>query len=153
MESRKSLGSEHGHDMEHPVRNGRHIKESDGSDHGSDGNLYEETAPSIFPPKKPRKNRSKLFGMQGQHRRQRHTTYINPDDYEQKYPEDPYGLEAGPNARIWRVYLDECEAYDKEKVEDWRDTIDVLMVFVSIFLSSYYNYADAHHRPVCSRPS
>jgi Family of unknown function (DUF6535) len=28
------------------------------------------------------------------------------------------------------TYLDESEAYDKEKVEGWKDTIDVLLVFV-----------------------
>ncbi|KAL1746753.1 hypothetical protein HDZ31DRAFT_33533 [Schizophyllum fasciatum] len=54
---------------------------------------------------------------------------VNPFDYEQKYDEDEYGEELGPNARFWRVLLDEGHAYDSELVESWRDTLDVLLVF------------------------
>jgi hypothetical protein len=32
------------------------------------------------------------------------------------------------------TYLDESDAYDKEKVEGWKDTIDVLLVFVRYHL-------------------
>lgn len=52
------------------------------------------------------------------------------DDYELKYAEDEYGQEAGPNARVWKTYLDESEIYDLEKVESWKDTIDILLIFV-----------------------
>ncbi|CAG8639862.1 3739_t:CDS:2 [Acaulospora colombiana] len=51
----------------------------------------------------------------------------NPDDYEAKYPADEFGEEAGPNARFWRVYLDEAEVFDMEMTEGWKDTIDVLL--------------------------
>lgn len=61
------------------------------------------------------------------------TGYVNTDDYEEKYEPDPHGEEAGPNARIWRVYLDEANAYDVEMVEQWKDTVDMLLVFVSVF--------------------
>lgn len=54
------------------------------------------------------------------------------DDYEAKYAPDPWGEEAGPDARIWRVYLDEAEAYDREMLDQWRDTIETLLVFVRI---------------------
>lgn len=53
------------------------------------------------------------------------------DDYEAKYEPDPWGEEVGSNARVWRVYLDEAEAYDSEMTEQWKDTVDVLLVFVS----------------------
>jgi len=57
----------------------------------------------------------------------------NPDDYEQKYPDDPFGLEAGPNARVWKVYLDEADKFDTEKIEGWSDTIDLLLIFAGLF--------------------
>lgn len=56
---------------------------------------------------------------------------VNPSDYEQKYPEDPYGKEFEPEARVWKVYMDEAEVFDMELTEGWKDTVDVLLVFVS----------------------
>ncbi|KAK7440414.1 hypothetical protein VKT23_017052 [Stygiomarasmius scandens] len=50
-------------------------------------------------------------------------------DYEKKYPSDPYGAEAGEDARVWKVYLDEAEAYDDEMLKGFRDTINSLLVF------------------------
>ncbi|KAL1718553.1 hypothetical protein EV715DRAFT_200987 [Schizophyllum commune] len=57
----------------------------------------------------------------------------NPFDYEQKYDEDEYCKEMAPNARFWRVYLDEAHIYDAEMIEGWRDTLDVLLVFAGLF--------------------
>ncbi|KAG7443217.1 uncharacterized protein BT62DRAFT_982123 [Guyanagaster necrorhizus] len=54
-------------------------------------------------------------------------------DYEKTYPEDPIFEEMAPSARIWQAYLDECQTYDAEMVEVWRDTIDVLLVFAGLF--------------------
>ncbi|KAA1466027.1 hypothetical protein DENSPDRAFT_7912 [Dentipellis sp. KUC8613] len=54
-------------------------------------------------------------------------------NYEQKYPPDEMGEELGPNARIWRVYLDEAEAFDNDMINGWKDTIDVLLVFAGLF--------------------
>ena len=58
---------------------------------------------------------------------------IETFDYEQKYDEDEYCKEMAPNARFWRVYLDEAHIYDAEMIEGWRDTLDVLLVFVRSF--------------------
>lgn len=55
----------------------------------------------------------------------------DPYDYEQKYPEDEPYQEMGPMARIWKVFLDECTKFDAEMTEDWKDALDVLLVFVS----------------------
>ena len=52
-------------------------------------------------------------------------------DYEQKYPPDPSGKEASPEARVWLTYLDEAEMYDHDMVQGFRDTIDSLLVLVS----------------------
>ncbi|KAK7445071.1 hypothetical protein VKT23_014933 [Stygiomarasmius scandens] len=54
-------------------------------------------------------------------------------DYEKKYPPDPYGEEAGEDARIWKVYLDEAEAYDDEMLKGFRETINSLLVFAALF--------------------
>lgn len=57
----------------------------------------------------------------------------DPFDYEQKFPEDKRYEELGPTARVWRTYLEECAAFDVEMVEGWRDGLDVLLVFVSVY--------------------
>ncbi|KAK7445076.1 hypothetical protein VKT23_014938 [Stygiomarasmius scandens] len=54
-------------------------------------------------------------------------------DYEKKYPPDPYGQEIGEDARIWKVYLDEAEAYDDEMLKGFRETINSLLVFAALF--------------------
>ncbi|KAK0436780.1 hypothetical protein EV421DRAFT_1715721, partial [Armillaria borealis] len=53
--------------------------------------------------------------------------------YERKYPEDEKHEELGPFARFWRTYLDECAVFDAEMIEDWRDRLDVLLVFAGLF--------------------
>ncbi|KAF8915537.1 hypothetical protein CPB85DRAFT_412083 [Mucidula mucida] len=57
----------------------------------------------------------------------------DPYDYEQKYPEDEEFHEMGPRARIWKIFWDECTKYDSDMVEDWRDGLDVLLVFAGLF--------------------
>jgi hypothetical protein len=53
-------------------------------------------------------------------------------DYHEVYPEDPYMEEMGENARVWRVYSDEADRIDAEAVEQWKTTLDTLLIFVSI---------------------
>ncbi len=53
-----------------------------------------------------------------------------PRDYKARYPLDPYGQEMSKNARIWSIYLDEAADFDANMLAEWRDTIDVLLVFV-----------------------
>ncbi|KAL1755117.1 hypothetical protein FB107DRAFT_214210, partial [Schizophyllum commune] len=55
------------------------------------------------------------------------------ESYERIYEEEDYGEELGPNAPFWRVFLEESEVYDKELVEGWRDSLDVLLVFAGLF--------------------
>ncbi|SJL11089.1 uncharacterized protein ARMOST_14492 [Armillaria ostoyae] len=54
-------------------------------------------------------------------------------DYEDKYPEDPIYEETAPTARVWRTYLDESQKLDADRVGDWRETVDVLLVFAGLF--------------------
>ncbi|KAF8888426.1 hypothetical protein CPB85DRAFT_1485403 [Mucidula mucida] len=54
-------------------------------------------------------------------------------DYEQKFPEDDPYKEMGPMARVWKTFLEEYAKFDSERVEDWRDALDVLLVFAGLF--------------------
>ncbi|KAK0211006.1 hypothetical protein DFS33DRAFT_1371315 [Desarmillaria ectypa] len=45
----------------------------------------------------------------------------DPFNYEEKYPEDVYCEEMGPNVRVFRTYLDERAIYDANMVEEARD--------------------------------
>lgn len=54
-------------------------------------------------------------------------------DFEDKYPEDPINEEMGPNARVWRAFLDECEVFDADMVTEAREGLDLHLVFVRPF--------------------
>ncbi|KAF5315980.1 hypothetical protein D9758_018368 [Tetrapyrgos nigripes] len=54
-------------------------------------------------------------------------------DYTKKYPADEFGQEVGEKARVWKVYLDEAEEYDREMLTGFRDTLDALLVFAALF--------------------
>ncbi|PBK71068.1 hypothetical protein ARMSODRAFT_883794, partial [Armillaria solidipes] len=56
-----------------------------------------------------------------------------PRDYKARYPFDPYGQEMSANARIWPIYLEEAADFDANMLAEWRDTIDVLLVFAGLF--------------------
>lgn len=53
-------------------------------------------------------------------------------DYEAKYDADEFGMEMGPNSRFYKTYVDESDVYDTDKMEGYRDVLDVLLVFVSL---------------------
>ncbi|KIK53131.1 hypothetical protein GYMLUDRAFT_250562 [Collybiopsis luxurians FD-317 M1] len=53
-------------------------------------------------------------------------------NYTEKYTPDPFSEEFKENARVWKVYLDEAESYDDEMLRGFKDTIDSLLIFVSI---------------------
>ncbi|KAK0429788.1 hypothetical protein EV421DRAFT_1722744, partial [Armillaria borealis] len=56
-----------------------------------------------------------------------------PRDYKARYPPDPYGQEMSDKARIWSIYLDEAADFDANMLAEWRDTVDVLLVFAGLF--------------------
>jgi hypothetical protein len=55
----------------------------------------------------------------------------NPGDYTRIYLEDEYLEEMSDNARVWRVYNDEADRTDMERVDGWKGTLDTLLIFVS----------------------
>ncbi|KAG6818376.1 hypothetical protein H0H93_005470, partial [Arthromyces matolae] len=54
-------------------------------------------------------------------------------DYKMKYPADKPGEEHTENARVWNVYLDEVESHDRDLLQGFRDIIDGVLVFASLF--------------------
>ncbi|KAL0959292.1 hypothetical protein HGRIS_014557 [Hohenbuehelia grisea] len=73
------------------------------------------------------------FGLKPKHRYQKHAGFLDPRDYENKYPEDPMYEELSDNARVWRVYLDEVADFDVDMVEKASDGLDLLLVFAGLF--------------------
>lgn len=46
---------------------------------------------------------------------------------------DAYGEEMAPNARIWKKYVKESDDADKELVDVWNKTLDVILIFAALF--------------------
>ena len=53
-------------------------------------------------------------------------------DYNQKYDPDPYGHELADESLFYKVYNDEADLYDNERLATWKDALDVLLVFVRV---------------------
>ncbi|PBL04459.1 hypothetical protein ARMGADRAFT_1005018 [Armillaria gallica] len=84
------------------------------------------------PPHPPAgETRGTFFGL---NRNQLHSWGVGaPRDYKARYPPDPRGKGMSSNARIWSIYLDEAADFDANMLAEWRDTIDVLLVFAGLF--------------------
>ncbi|THU93172.1 hypothetical protein K435DRAFT_588936, partial [Dendrothele bispora CBS 962.96] len=54
-------------------------------------------------------------------------------DYTQIFEEDEPYTEMGPSARVWKVYNQEIIRIDSDRIEDWRDGLDSLLVFAALF--------------------
>ncbi|KAL0948975.1 hypothetical protein HGRIS_009075 [Hohenbuehelia grisea] len=64
-----------------------------------------------------------------QHASPQQLGFVDPRDYEKKYPEDAKYEELSEDARVWRVYLDVAGEYDAELVNKASDSLDLLLVF------------------------
>ncbi|KAF8895801.1 hypothetical protein CPB85DRAFT_1229758 [Mucidula mucida] len=74
-----------------------------------------------------------FFGPAQDSRTQGFPRPVFNDDYVARFPEDPYCQETAPNARIWRVYVEEAAAFDENMVGQSRDGLDVMLVFAGLF--------------------
>ncbi|CUA73506.1 Nitrate reductase [NADH] [Rhizoctonia solani] len=54
-------------------------------------------------------------------------TNVTPEEF------DDYGAELQPNARVWKAYMNEADNFDKEKVEGWKNSLDVTLIFATLF--------------------
>ncbi|KAF9028796.1 hypothetical protein BDZ89DRAFT_951149 [Hymenopellis radicata] len=57
----------------------------------------------------------------------------DPFNYEHKYPEDDPYKEMAEDSRFWKTCVDEAAKVDANKVADWTDALDVLLVFAGLF--------------------
>ncbi|KAK0470836.1 hypothetical protein IW261DRAFT_922344 [Armillaria novae-zelandiae] len=58
----------------------------------------------------------------------------DPSNYEEKYPEDKiYEEITAPNARVWKTFVNESKDYDGKMVAQWKDSVDLLLVFAGLF--------------------
>ncbi|KAF9034665.1 hypothetical protein BDZ89DRAFT_504922 [Hymenopellis radicata] len=62
-----------------------------------------------------------------------HNGYVFREDYDKRFPEDRFGEETAPNARVWRAYMEEAAAFDANMVGQSRDGLDVMLVFAGLF--------------------
>ena len=46
------------------------------------------------------------------------------------YLQDPPGEQLGETARVWHMYGDEAREIDKEMIDEYKESIDILLVFV-----------------------
>ncbi|KAH7092731.1 hypothetical protein BKA62DRAFT_834680 [Auriculariales sp. MPI-PUGE-AT-0066] len=54
-------------------------------------------------------------------------------EFDRTYPPDRHGEEAGPSARVWRVYRDRVMELDENLIKGWNSTLDVLLIFAGLF--------------------
>ncbi|KAH7101335.1 hypothetical protein BKA62DRAFT_596685, partial [Auriculariales sp. MPI-PUGE-AT-0066] len=54
-------------------------------------------------------------------------------EFEKRYPPDRFGEEAGPNARVWRLYRDRVTDLDEDLLQGWHETLNVLLIFAGLF--------------------
>ncbi|CUA69764.1 hypothetical protein RSOLAG22IIIB_08685 [Rhizoctonia solani] len=57
---------------------------------------------------------------------------VNPDPVQMMEP-DEYGAELGKEARVWKIYVQETDKWDKELVDGWNKSLDVILVFAALF--------------------
>ncbi|KAG6819146.1 hypothetical protein H0H93_014921 [Arthromyces matolae] len=62
-------------------------------------------------------------------------------NYQAMYGPEPKGQEAGENARVWSVYLDEADDYDSDMINSFRTILDSLLVFASLFSAVVTTFA------------
>ncbi|KAF8183024.1 hypothetical protein K438DRAFT_1937634 [Mycena galopus ATCC 62051] len=61
------------------------------------------------------------------------TAGLAPNDYRQKYAEDPLYRELEDEARVWHVYNDESAIFDNDMLIESGDSLDILLVFAGLF--------------------
>ncbi|KAF9031088.1 hypothetical protein BDZ89DRAFT_949035, partial [Hymenopellis radicata] len=94
----------------------------------------ENIQPSPAPVPHPSHSTKTFFGLaQDAGPRQNFSRPAVNDDYLTRFPEDPYGRETAPDARAWRVYVEEAAAFDENMVGQSRDGLDVMLVFAGLF--------------------
>ncbi|KAF9021185.1 hypothetical protein BDZ89DRAFT_1200590 [Hymenopellis radicata] len=96
--------------------------------------MDEETDVQVVPcPRHVGKKSRPFFRVQKHANATRSRQVNDPFNYEHKYAEDPPYQEMGPYARLWKAFLEESAKVDADKVADWTDALDILLVFAGLF--------------------
>ncbi|KAL0959271.1 hypothetical protein HGRIS_014542 [Hohenbuehelia grisea] len=103
------------------------------SDHGTSVELPSAPMPDTTSKRRLNTFGRTTFGLKPKHGSGNNAGFVDPRDYENKYPEDPMYEELSENARVWRVYLDEAADFDADIVEKASDGLDLLLVFAGLF--------------------
>ncbi|KAF9031119.1 hypothetical protein BDZ89DRAFT_949057, partial [Hymenopellis radicata] len=94
----------------------------------------EDIQPSAASGPRPPQPPKRVFGLAQDARRQGYSRPVSNDDYVARFPDpEPYGEELAPNARAYRVYVEEAAAFDENMVGQSRDGLDVMLVFAGLF--------------------
>ncbi|KAF9049449.1 hypothetical protein BDZ89DRAFT_1057338 [Hymenopellis radicata] len=95
---------------------------------------------SVPQPSQPAKT---LFGLPQDARRQSYSRPVFNDDYVARFPEDPYGQETAPNARAYRVYVEEAVAFDENMAGLFSAVVTSFLVQVSQNLQADFSEMSA----------
>ncbi|KAK0211820.1 hypothetical protein IW262DRAFT_1301730 [Armillaria fumosa] len=115
---------------EHP-NGGGNADEADKDEEKEDATPINEEN-DVKPPDPPTSSKAKkTFGM---HRAEPTARGTDPSNCEDRFPKDPIYEETMPNARVWMTHQAESAIHDANTVEEIRDIVDVLLVFVSASL-------------------
>ncbi|KAF5344556.1 hypothetical protein D9757_014886 [Collybiopsis confluens] len=112
-----------------PSTNDGYLKVANNRDSSPASGVVVENKDDSVPGIPPRvKHIKKLYGSQS-------PLQLGGDkyDYENIYGDDPMYEELKPNARVWKVYNDEMDKLDNDRVEDWRDGLDALLILGALF--------------------
>ncbi|CUA74777.1 hypothetical protein RSOLAG22IIIB_11466 [Rhizoctonia solani] len=60
-----------------------------------------------------------------------------PIDINHTFQQDEYGAEMGKEARVWKVYTKETDRADAELVDGWNKSLDVILVFLTVFAALF----------------
>lgn len=56
--------------------------------------------------------------------------------YADRYPPDKPGEEFSDDGRVWKIYYDEAVDFDTKLIHEYKESLDVLLVFVRSILQS-----------------
>ncbi|KAJ1304992.1 hypothetical protein OPQ81_000035 [Rhizoctonia solani] len=61
-------------------------------------------------------------------------------DHRRKAGFEDYGAEMDKDARVWKAYVQETDHADKEMVSGWNKSLDVLLIFATLFLCHFNRF-------------
>ncbi|KAJ6600341.1 hypothetical protein DFH09DRAFT_970231 [Mycena vulgaris] len=78
----------------------------------------------------------------------------NSRDYPDSEKQDPAGptIDEASSAKLWAVYVEEAQKYDKALVESWRSDMDGMLIFAGLFSASLTAFIIESYKTLNSDP-